>query len=204
MTAPRWDRDTPARTDLQRALVTRTAANPLVAAWRWRYEIVLVSGSAAGLTAAIISLGAVPTIAAVIVMTLTILCWPTARQLAVDRAWCVITPHRVRVGCVEGQIYSSRGKIPVVMLTSHKAFGERVLLWCRAGISADDFVAAHGVLAAACWAQDVAIFFDVHRPQLVTLDVIRRPPSDPSGDLEGHRTFDPPAGSTAWPSDRDM
>ena len=138
MTAPRWDRDTPARTDLQRALVTRAAANPLVAAWRWRYEIVLMAGSAAGLTAAIISLGVAPTIVAVIVITLAILCWPTARQLA------------------------------------------------------------------ACWAQDVAIFFDLRRPQLVTLDVIRRPPSDPSGDLEGHRTFDPPAGSTAWPSDQDM
>ena len=175
--APHRYRDNRVPTDLRR-LISVAAPNLLVVAWRWRYEIALVAGLSAGLTAAIISFGAVPTIVAVIVITLTILCWPPARQFAADRAWCIITPHRVRAGCAEGLIYSSRGKIPIILWTSHQAFGERVLLWCRAGTSTDDFVSARAILTAACWAQDVAVFFDTHHTQLVTLDVIRRRADD--------------------------
>jgi len=195
--APHRYRDNRVPTDLRR-LRPVAAPNLLVVAWRWRYEIALISGLSIGLTAAITSVGAVPTIVAVIVITLTISCWPMARRFAVDRAWCIITPHRVRAGCAEGLIYSSRGKIPIILWTSHQAFGERVLLWCRAGTSADDFVSARTILATACWAQDVAIFFDADHTQLVTLNVIRRPPTDLASDFDGQRSSDPPA----WPSDQ--
>ena len=188
--APYRRHDTRVPTDLRR-LISVPAPNPLVVAWRWRYEIALVAGLSAGLAAAISSFGAVPTILAMIVITLTTLCWPPARRFAINRAWCIITPHRVRSGCAEGLIYSSRGKIPIILWTRHQAFGERVLLWCRAGTSVDDFVSAHAVLTAACWAQDVAVYFDIDHTQLVTLDVIRRPPTDLTSDFEGQRSHDP-------------
>jgi hypothetical protein len=200
--APYQYRDTRVPTDLRR-LVSVAAPSLLVVAWRWRYEIALVSGLSAGLTAAILSFGVVPTIVAVIVIALTILCWPTARRVAVRRAWCIITPHRVRTGCAEGLIYSSRGKIPIVLWTSHQAFGERVWLWCRAGTSADDLDSARAVLTAACWAKDIAIFFDTHHTQLVTLDVIRRPLDDLTGDFGSHRSFGPGGGPPPWPGDPD-
>ena len=200
--APHCYRDSRLPTDLRR-LVSVAAPNLLGAAWNWRYELALVSGLSAGLAAAIISFGAVPTIVAATVVTLTALCWPMSRRFAVDRVWCIITPHRVRVGCAEGLIYSSRGKIPIILWTSHQAFGERVLLWCRAGTSADDFVSARTVLAAACWAQDVAIFFDIEHTQLVTLDVIRRPPADLASDFEDHRSSDPSSGPPTWPVNPD-
>ena len=200
--APAWYRDNRVPTDLRRLLPV-AAPNLLVVAWRWRYEIALVSGLSAGLAAAIISFGTVPTIVAVIVITLTILCWPTARQVAVDRAWCIITPHRVRAGCAEGLIYSSRGKIPIILWTSHQAFGERVLLCCRAGTSADDFVSARAVLISACWAEDVAIFFDTHHTQLVTLDVIRRPVGDLISNFEDQRSPGPSA-EPPWPGEQDL
>jgi hypothetical protein len=171
------------------------AFNPLVAAWRWRYEIALVSGLSAALTAAIISFGAWPTIALMIGITLTMLCWPTARRFAVGRAWCIITPHRVRVGCAEGLIHSRRGKIPVILWVSRQAFGERVLMCCRVGANVDDFISVRAILAAACWAQDVAIFADVRYTQLVTLDIIRRPAYELS-DSGGHRPLD---GPPVWP-----
>ena len=199
--APHQYRDNRVPTDLRR-LISSANPNPLVVAWRWRYELALVACLSSGLAAGIISVGAVPMIVVVIVIALTILCWPKARQVAVDRAWCIITPHRVRAGCVEGLIYSSRGKIPVIMWTSHQAFGERVLLWCRAGTSPDDFVSARAILAAACWAQEVAIFFDTRHTQLVTLDVIRRPASDLIGDFEGHSFPGHSEGPPAWPGDQ--
>jgi hypothetical protein len=200
---PSWDRGTRMRPEVQRALVTRAAPNPLVVIWRWRYEIALVLGLVGGLAAAVISFGAVPPIIAVSVMTCTTLCWPIARRLAIDRAWCIITPHRVRVGCVEALVYSSRGKIPIILWTSRQAFGERVLLWCRAGTSVDDFVSARAALTAACWAQDTVIFFYAHRPHLVSLEVIRRTSGNLTGDAEGHRTVDLPHGGPSWPNDQD-
>jgi hypothetical protein len=202
--APNRYRDARVPTDLRR-LISVAIPNPLVVAWRWRYEIALVLGLTAGLTAAIMSFGIVPTIAPAIVITLATLCWSPARRLAAYRAWCIITAHRVRVGCVEGLIYSSRGKIPVVLWTSHQPFGERVLLYCRAGTSADDFVSARTILATACWAQDVAIFVDRRHTQLITLDVIRRSVSDLTSDFEDHRPSpDPSGGPPVWPAAQDM
>jgi hypothetical protein len=200
--APHRYRDTRVPTDLRR-LISAAAPNLPVIAWRWRYEVMLVSGLSVGLAAAVTSFGAVPPIIAVIVMALTVLCWPPVRRFAVDRAWCIITPHRVRAGCVEGLIYSSRGKIPMILWTSHRSFGERVLLFCRAGTTADDFISARTVLAAACWAQDIAVYVDVRHTQLVTLDVIRRRSDDSSSDFEAYRSSDPTGGPPPWPGGRD-
>ncbi len=200
--APHRYRDTRVPSDLRR-LIPVAAPNLLAVFWRWRYEIALVLGLPASLAAAIIAFGAVPTIVAVIVMALTILCWPGARRFAAGRAWCIITPHRVRTGCAEGLIYSSRG-IPIILWTSHQAFGERVLLYCRAGTTADDFVSARTVLTSACWAQDIAIFVDTRHTQLVTLDVIRRTPRGVASEIEGHRSQEPADGPPAWPEDQDL
>jgi hypothetical protein len=201
--APHRYRDTRVPTDLRR-LIAVAAPNLPVIAWRWRYEIILTSGLSAGLSAAVISFGAIPTIVAVIVIALTVLFWPTTRRFAVNRAWCIIIPHRVRAGCVEGLIYSSRGKIPIILWTSHRAFGERVLLYCRAGTTADDFVSARTVLAAACWAQDVAVYVDGQHTQLVTLDVIRRRFGDLTSDFDAYRSTDSTSGPPPWPSGQDM
>jgi hypothetical protein len=199
---PHWHHDTRMTTDLRRALVTAAPPNPLVAAWRWRYEIAVLAGLAGSLAGAIISVGALPTIAAAIVISLILTCWPLARRVVLDRAWCVITAHRVRVGCAEAMIYSSRGKIPMILWTSHEPFGERVLLYCRAGTSVNDFIAHRAILATACWAQDIVVLRDTAHPHLVTLDVIRRPPYDlGSGGPGGDRATDPPGGPSAWPGD---
>ena len=200
--APYRRHDTRVPTDLRR-LISVAAPNPLVVAWRWRYEIALVAGLSAGLAAAISSFGAVPTVLAMVVIALTTLCWPPARRFAIDRAWCLITPHRVRAGCAQGLIYSSRGKIPIILWTSHQAFGERVLLWCRAGTSVDDFVSAHAVLTAACWAQDVTVYFDIDHTQLVALDVIRRPPAVLTSDIEEHQPYTPSDEPRALRRDQD-
>ena len=199
---PHWHRDTRMTTDLRRALITVARPTLLVAVWRWRYELALPTGLAIILTVGISSLGVLPTIAVVTVITLAVLLWPPARQFVLDRAWCVTTAHRVRVGCGEAMIYSSRGKIPIILWTAHQPFGERVLLWCRAGTSIDDFVTNRAILTSACWAQDVAILPDLRHPHLVTLDVIRRPPYNVASGPKGSRTTDPSDWS-AWPGGED-
>ena len=199
---PHWHRDTRMTTDLRRALVTVAPPNPLVAAWRWRYEIALLAGLAAVLAIGITSVGLLPTIAVVTVITLAVPGLPPTRQFVLNRAWCIITTHRVRVGCAEAMIYSSRGKIPIILWTAHQPFGERVLLCCRAGTSIDDFITNRPLLASACWAQDVAVLPDIRHPHLVTLDVIRRPPYNIISEPKRNRTTDPPDWST-WPGGED-
>ena len=56
-------------------------------------------------------------------------------------------------------------------------FGERVWLWCRAGITAGDLEAAREILRAACWASDVRVVVNDRRSHIVVLEVIRRLPA---------------------------
>lgn len=200
---PHWHRDTRMTTDLRRALIIVARPNLLVAAWRWRYEIALLAGLAAVLALGMISVGVLPTTAVVTVIILAILGLPPTRQLVLSRTWCIITAHRVRVGCAEAMIYSSRGKIPIIVWTVHQPFGERILLWCRAGTSIDDFITSRAILTSACWAQDVAVLPDIRHPHLVTLDVIRRPPYNAAREHDASRTTDPPDWS-ALPDGEDM
>ncbi len=161
---------------LQYALGTVAPANPLVFAWRWRYELIM----GIGLPATLIVLGDIPVMlaayAALAVLVSAALIWAPARRLLLARAWCIITPHRVRVGCAQAWIHSRRGKIPIVLLTTRQPFGERVHLWCRAGTSAIDFTSAQPLLTAACWARDIRVNGNERFAQLMTLDVIRHVP----------------------------
>ena len=153
-------------------------ANPIVAAWRWRYEL----AAAAGLSAAWLALGiatAAWLTAGIVALLIITACFTPGRRFLAARMWCIVTPHRVRAGCVQGWIHSRYGKLPVIWMTRSQPFGERVYLWCRAGISAVDFSSARDLLTAACWAKDVQVSHHLRYAHLVALDVIRRePPAD--------------------------
>jgi hypothetical protein len=202
--APHWHHDTRMTTDLRRALVIAAPANPIVATWRWRYEIALLMGLTAYLTLGITSAGVLPTIIVFVFIALTILCLPPTRQFALNHAWRIITPHRIRVGCAEAMIYSSRGKIPVILWTTRQPFGERALLLCRAGTNINDFISSRAILTTACWAQDIAVLPDIRRPHLVTLDVIRRPPYHLDSEVKGSRATDHPDETSGWPGGEEI
>jgi hypothetical protein len=162
---PRRTRD--ARAGLHFALAAPARPNPAVMLWRWRYEAALAAGLPGGLLAAIDIAGAIRALAAVAAVAIWCAWWPPARRYLIACAWRVITPHRIRAGCAEGWIYSSRGKLPVILRTSQEEFGERVLIWCRAGVSAQDFVLARDLLTAACWAGDIYVWCDPRHTHLV-------------------------------------
>ena len=190
-----------ARAGFEYAMGTVARANVLVAAWRWRHEL----AAAAGLAAMWAMLGA--TVGAVLtagLATALALAAGTARgrRFLVARWWCIVTPHRVRTGCAQAWIHSRYGKIPVVLLTRHQTFGERVYLWCRAGTSAEDFRLARNALAAACWAKDVQVHRHAHYAHVVALDVIRR---QSPAQWSGHPWFDigTPSGSPDVPAPRE-
>jgi hypothetical protein len=104
---------------------------------------------------------------------------PELRRRARRRAWCVITPHRVRTACKHAWIHSRTGRIPAVLWTRPVDAGEQVLLWCRPGTVAEDLELARPALAAACWAEDVRVVQHTTRAQLVLLTVVRAQPDRP-------------------------
>jgi hypothetical protein len=76
---------------------------------------------------------------------------------------------------------------------SRTSWIRRVYLWCRAGVTAADLVAARHVLAGACWATEVRVIPSVRYAHLVVLEVIRNPHEE--------RTVPTPNG---WPIPRQV
>lgn len=160
--------------DLENILTPRSRAHLPVVAWRWRYEIVLVVATAGAVTALVHSLGVEWGIIAS--SALVAVFGPPWPEPLAGWAWCVITPHRLRVGFRQARVCTTRGKLPAIMRTQRAEFGERVQVWCPAGTSAEDLQAARDILRAACWAAEVKITRDEAHSHRVAIEVIRRPP----------------------------
>jgi hypothetical protein len=161
------------------------------AAWRWRYELALVTGVGVMLATFLSVLGTEWTVIAVSALA-GALAPPWPRPM-IAAAWRVITPHRLRSGCAQARIQSTRGRLPLVMRTTSESFGEQVRLWCPAGTSAEDLRSARAILRAACWAADVRITQDERHTHIVTVDVIRRGPTASSHTGPGHAAHGPTA-----------
>jgi hypothetical protein len=166
-------------TSVEAAVSTVARSNLLARLWHWRYELALSVGLPLA-AFAIGSTGGLRWLFAVAAATTAILAaaltWPTSRQALIARAWCVITPHRVRTGCAHALVQTRDGRLPTVLYTAPTEFGERVMLWCRAGITPEDFEGARDILRAACWASDVQVVVNDRRSHIVVLEVIRRLP----------------------------
>jgi len=162
--------------DLETILTPEPRPRAPLLIWRWRYELaslltivvaVIMLVRWAGAEWAIISTSAMagafgPP-------------WP---EWLVARLWCIVTPHRLRSGLTQARIHTRRGRLPVIVRTTPTPRGERVRIWCPAGVSAEDLRSARATLRAACWAADVQIARDERRSQLVIVDVIRRGDED--------------------------
>jgi len=146
----------------------------LVLLWRWRYELALFAGLPAAIIILTTQVSWLRTLAGILLIAATLANCPGARFWLLAHARCVLTAHRVRTGCAQAWIHSRYGKLPIILLTSPKPFGERVHLWCRAGTCLEDFESASGILRSACWARDVHVTASTRYSHIVILDVIRR------------------------------
>lgn len=178
--------------ELEQALVRVARPNPLVVAWRWRYELVLLVAVPLAVAERARALGAWQVAAVVAVAAGAAGAWPAARRALRARFWSVVTPHRVRAGCLHARLHSRRGRLPAVLWTSPVPEGERVVLWCPAGTTPRDFASIRDVLATACWATDVLVDPHPRWSHIVTLRVVRRQPGRPPAILgEGPGPWDP-------------
>lgn len=174
---PRRPNDPSVISSLESAVREIRRPGPLESCWNWRWELGILA-TVAGLSVLIAAsfglIGLAVAAGAGLAAISALVCWPPAREWMVAMAWCVITPHRIRVGCVNAWVQTRRGRLPVILYTVPAGYGQRVQLWCRAGITAADLFAAREVLAAACWATQVRVIPSAQRAHLVTLEVIRR------------------------------
>jgi hypothetical protein len=86
----------------------------------------------------------------------------------------VLARHRFQRLCWEARLHTRAGRLPVVLWTRPTKVGERLFVWCRAGLSAEDFAQHTGELAAACYAREARVTPNTRWSQLVTIDIIRR------------------------------
>ena len=186
---PRQPNDPSIMASLETAMSTVARPGLIARVWHWRYELGLIAGLVLGTVGIGITLGPgwlIAVAAAAMAIVAAALSWPPSRQRIIARAWCVITPHRVRTGCAHAWIQTRDGRLPVVLYTVPAQYGERVWLWCRAGITAVDLEAAREILRSACWASDVRVVVNDRRSHIVVLEVIRRhPPESPADGAPG-------------------
>nr|WP_062341083.1 hypothetical protein [Herbidospora sakaeratensis] len=155
---------------LVRALEGRVAPpGPFVVVWRWRYEAALLIGGPFLVSA--VGWQLVVTVAGLLVALVSVS--PFARRRALARLWCVVTPHRIRTACAEALIVTRRGRLPVVLWTGPTREGERVWVYCRAGITEADFAGTAPLIASACWAREVRVTKSARHPAVIRVDVIR-------------------------------
>jgi len=102
--------------------------------------------------------------------------WPASRRVLASALGCCLTHHRLRTALVELRLTSRAGRLPLFLWLAPTPVGERVWLWCRAGMSAEDLADETDRLRAACVARDVRVTRNRQLSSLVTLDVIRRDP----------------------------
>jgi hypothetical protein len=172
----RWRRRRASRRELIRRLhqdlMPLRPPSILTILWWWRWEAGIILGLSSGLTSLISRFGWL-TVPIVLGLAVTLAGWPETRQWLLAHIRCIITAHRVRTGCAQAWIQTRTGKLPMILLTRPEHYGERVYIWCPAGISAQDFEDAAGILSATCWATGICVTVSPRYVHIVIIDVMR-------------------------------
>jgi hypothetical protein len=148
--------------------------SPAGIAWRWRTELLVMSGLAVifwrlDTWTSLIWAGIILAVLAAVAGAV-----PHSRRFITRRAWCVPARHRRQRLCYEARLHTRSGRLPLILWTRPTKVGERSWLLCRAGICAEDFEAHIGELRAACYARDARITRNRRWSHLITIDIIRR------------------------------
>jgi hypothetical protein len=190
---PRQANDPSVMASVEAAITQGPRASVFGIIWNWRYEfgmLAAVTGAAVGIALELGIAWLIGLAVTAVAIVGALLTWAPARKRIIARTWCVATPHRIRVGCLHAWVQTRTGRLPVVLYTVPTVFGERAVLWCRAGITAGDLAAAREILTAACWAIDVRVVPSQRHTHIVALEVIRREPDErPAGPGPGWPYF---------------
>jgi hypothetical protein len=192
--SPRNHRNNPYVLDRAFAQVHHSAAGTI---WRYRTELAVLVIAIAGAWTLATTVTAAWVVIILTALSIVILALPWTRRFVVRRAWCVLSRHRIQRVCFETRMHTRSGRLPLVLRITPTQVGERALIWCRAGICAEDFEAHAAEIAAACLARQARIEGSKRWAQLVQLDIVRRDTLAPHYVISSGLADRPPAGRTA-------
>jgi hypothetical protein len=141
-------------------------------AWRWRTEIMLIValvGLEYLLTKVMTLITGILVTAAAIGILFAI---PVTRGWILRRAWCLFTRHQLYGVFRETRTTTRMGRLPLIMRVSLTDHGERVVVWCRAGISVERLQEIESEIRDACMADEVD-FQPAHAP-FAQMEIVRR------------------------------
>jgi hypothetical protein len=168
--SPRNHRNNPYILDRMMLQVHHSAAGTI---WRFRTEAATLVATASAAWALAIKLTVVWMAVILTASALITLTLPWTRRFVTRRAWCVLSRHRIQRVCFETRMHTRSGRLPLVLRITPTQVGERALIWCRAGICAEDFEAHAPEIAAACYARQARVEGNKRWAQLVHLDIVR-------------------------------
>ncbi len=121
-------------------------------------------------------LGAPVTLVLAVVLAIAVVAVPRSRLATVATFGLWLTRRRLSAALREVRLATRAGRLPITLWLAPTPVGERVWLWCRVGISAEDIADETDRLRAACVARDVRVIRSPRLGALVTVEVIRRDP----------------------------
>ncbi len=151
--------------------------HPIASVWRWRTELLLLAVAAAlGLVVA----GAVARrswggLVLLSIITAIPVASAEGRRWIAAHAWCLISRHRLQRVFAETPLHTRAGRLPLVLWITPVPLGERALILCRAGTSAEAFAEFAPEFESACAAIRVQVARHARHPQFVRIDIVRRP-----------------------------
>jgi hypothetical protein len=192
--SPRNHRNNPYVLDRAFAQVHHSAAGTI---WRFRTELAVLVIATAGAWRLATAVTAAWMVIILTLSVIVIMVLPWTRRFIVRRAWCVLSRHRIQRVCFETRMHTRSGRLPLVLRIAPTQVGERALIWCRAGICAEDFEAHAAEIAAACLARQARIEGSKRWAQLVQLDIVRRDTLAPHYVIPASLADRPPGGRAA-------
>jgi hypothetical protein len=167
----RTRRDTPYLLDRMFVQAHRSAAGVL---WRFRTEAAACLAGAAGIWELDRAVAGTWTMVILTVSAVVTVVLPPIRRQVTRRVCCVLSRHRIHRVCFETRMHTRSGRLPLVLRIFPTQAGERAIIWCRAGICAEDFELNAAEIAAACYARQARIEGHRRWAQIVILDIVRR------------------------------
>jgi hypothetical protein len=167
----RTRKDSPYPMDRMFVQVHRSAAGVL---WRFRTEMAACLAAAAGIWELDRAVAMTWTVVIFTVTAVVITVLPCARRQVSRRVFCTLSRHRIHRVCFETRMHTRSGRLPLVLRIFPTQVGERAIIWCRAGICAEDFELNAAEIAAACYARQARIEGHRRWAQIVILDIVRR------------------------------
>jgi len=150
----------------------------VLAGWLFRHlpEILALLLVVKVWSASVELIGPLWTVVFAAVLSVGLVSWRRSRRWLLAGLGCLVTRYRLRTALIELRLTTRAGRLPLMLWLVPTPVGERVWLWCRAGISAEDIADEVDGIRAACCAREIRVTRDRRWAALVVVDVIRRDP----------------------------